>query len=478
MDVPLPYLINDTRKPELFRKTTFSGYLKKDVFNTLFKKIDEGKIPEVCLWSTECICSGYIDELWDRIIIYYSKFININSPFLPTHFIKNLVMFLRLKEDEHFKKHILDLRNSQEIRNHFCELFCIITNATKSRKSLTIPKIIPKDFIKDNFKKRLKAKDLNKVKSILLEEDPQEIIIMSNELANSISEYNYNINDSIYWISWILEWEKIAVLKKGKYECGYREIGREIDKKYKRDFIWLIWIIIFKEMQFRKMDMLEKEIKSLFELFKFQFTPSKKKRRIFLIFTAIQMLSPEFHFNQDMKNKYPIFEKYYYTLQASANINVLYKELKQDENLENDYVNSKIKQNATFVKTTFEEISSLESISQKRQYEKELKKKNKEYKKYLLEKQKQKKINKEERNTLKKGLIEHIDNMIINTSHLRPKQVRFKEPLIVDRKEVLEEKNKNKTVSIIENIDKKLGEDYNRKIKMDKLDVININKLN
>lgn len=190
------------------------------------------------------------------------------------------------------------------------------------------------------------------------------------------------------------------------------------------------------------------------------------------------MLSPEFHFNQDMKNKYPIFEKYYYTLQASANINVLYKELKQDENLENDYVNSKIKQNATFVKTTFEEISSLESISQKRQYEKELKKKNKEYKKYLLEKQKQKKINKEERNTLKKGLIEHIDNMIINTSHLRPKQVRFKEPLIVDRKEVLEEKNKNKTVSIIENIDKKLGEDYNRKIKMDKLDVININKLN
>mgnify|MGYP003994764105 CR=1 FL=1 len=111
-----------------------------------------------------------------------------------------------------------------------------------------------------------------------------------------------------------------------------------------------------------------------------------------------------------------------------------------------------------------------------------MKKKNKEYKKYLLEKQKKQNINKEERNTLKKGLIEHIDNMIINTSHLRPKQVRFKEPLIVDRKEVLEEKNKNKTVSIIENIDKKLGkklgEDYNRKIKMDKLDVININKLN
>ena len=34
MDVPIPFLINDTRKPEFLRKTTFSGYLKKDVLNT------------------------------------------------------------------------------------------------------------------------------------------------------------------------------------------------------------------------------------------------------------------------------------------------------------------------------------------------------------------------------------------------------------------------------------------------------------
>ena len=37
MDVPIPYLINDTRKIEYFKKQTYSGYKKLDVINTLFK---------------------------------------------------------------------------------------------------------------------------------------------------------------------------------------------------------------------------------------------------------------------------------------------------------------------------------------------------------------------------------------------------------------------------------------------------------
>ena len=78
MDVPVPYLINDTRKIDFFKKTTFSNFLKKDVFDALFKKIDEGKIADVCFWTAECIVSGYQDELWDRVINYYARYINIS----------------------------------------------------------------------------------------------------------------------------------------------------------------------------------------------------------------------------------------------------------------------------------------------------------------------------------------------------------------------------------------------------------------
>ena len=45
MDVPTPYLINDTRRPELFKKTTFSNYLKKDVFQQGGNKNKKKYIP-------------------------------------------------------------------------------------------------------------------------------------------------------------------------------------------------------------------------------------------------------------------------------------------------------------------------------------------------------------------------------------------------------------------------------------------------
>ena len=85
MDVPIPFLINDTRKIDSFKKQTYSGYKKLDVLNIIFKKLDENKLSEVCTWSTEAVSSGYIEELWERFINYYVKYISINSPLLPFH---------------------------------------------------------------------------------------------------------------------------------------------------------------------------------------------------------------------------------------------------------------------------------------------------------------------------------------------------------------------------------------------------------
>ena len=40
MDVPKQFIINDTRDVNQFHKMTYSGYLRKDVLDILFKKID------------------------------------------------------------------------------------------------------------------------------------------------------------------------------------------------------------------------------------------------------------------------------------------------------------------------------------------------------------------------------------------------------------------------------------------------------
>ena len=67
------YIIIDGRPLEAFKDKTFSDFKKKDVLNSLFKSIDQGKTEEACFWCTECIVSGYCEELFEKLIIYNSK---------------------------------------------------------------------------------------------------------------------------------------------------------------------------------------------------------------------------------------------------------------------------------------------------------------------------------------------------------------------------------------------------------------------
>ena len=453
MDVPTPYLINDTRKLEFFKKTTFSNYLKKDVLKTLFQKIDDGQVSEVCRWLCECIVSGYIEELWDKIIDYYTKYININSPLLPYHFYRKLVIFLKLYQNEHFKKHPVDLRNSQEIRNHWCEIMCILTNSTKSRKSLSIPKINQTDFQSAYFQKKLKAPNSNFSYNLIEKKDPPEMAVVINEFSYYLQKNNYRDREAMYWLAWSLEWEKLMILKIGRYECASRNLQGGIDKKHATDFIWLFWFVILREMSGRCTPMVANQIKSLYEFFKFKFTPSKKKRRLFLIYNAILLLDPKLDITPQ---KYPIFEKYYLIVQACANINTLFLTIKKEENLSNDYVNSKIKQEVGMVITKHEDVSQLNSLSEYRQKLKEKKQREKEHQQYLQKKSQRHKKNKEERENLKTSILTQIDNHIINTSHLRP--IVTTSSNVIEKIEQTKQKSKNysQTLSMMEKIDKKL----------------------
>lgn len=452
MDVPIPFLINDTRKLESFKKQTYSGYKKLDVLNIIFKKLDENKLGEVCSWGVEIICSGYIEELWDRIINYYVKFISINSPLLPYHFYTKLLQFLRVSQDEYFKKNPLDLRNSQEVRNHICEILCILNHATKRRNGLVLPKISKNEFQVEVFQKKLRAKDFSVSIAILEINDPKEMNIIANEFAYNLSDLHYNLGNALYWLSWILDWEKINIIKKGHYNCGLRDVSNSIDNKYKKDFIWIFWEIILKENDSRNNFHLNNQIKCLYEFFKFKYTGSRKKKRINIIICAMELLSPEYRFNKEMIDKYPIFEKYYLIVQACANINLLYKELKKEENLENEIINSKIKMEATNIITKYEDIQCLNDISIKRQKEKEYIQQLKEEKMLKKRQDKERKKTREQKDLHKQQVLDIIDNHIVDNSNSRAFHYNPSSDITHDYTE-----QDNKTINIIDNIDKKLS---------------------
>ena len=90
------FIIIDPRPLEAFKDKTFSDFKKTDVIKKLFKCIETDKIEEACYWVTECIVSGYSQELFEKLIIFNSKVIHINNPKLPEFLWRKYKTFLSL----------------------------------------------------------------------------------------------------------------------------------------------------------------------------------------------------------------------------------------------------------------------------------------------------------------------------------------------------------------------------------------------
>ena len=77
------YILIDPRPLEAFKDSTFSNFKKLEVYKALFKSIDTCKIEDACYWMTECVCSGYCQDVLEKCMIHASKVIHVNSPNLP-----------------------------------------------------------------------------------------------------------------------------------------------------------------------------------------------------------------------------------------------------------------------------------------------------------------------------------------------------------------------------------------------------------
>jgi len=316
------YKIIDTRLNEDFKQKTFSGFQKKDVIAALFKSIDQGKIENACHWCTECIISGYTLKIWDRLIVYACKIVHINNPKLPIYlYKKNMMLFNQLNRLECKNKDYLILRNSQMIRNLVCDLISTIITSEKKKKYDKLFKIKEGDF---NIKSSLQANIHILPSSILRFDDPEELKIIINEfyfhLKNQLSGYD----KAIYWILWLLEWERKHKKNKETWTISERKVDIKNDKD-KCDFIWIIWETIFIELSNRKNKMVTNNIKVLYSLYINNYTSSKRNTRLFIIYNAIGHLTNTLDYNKSIRNNMTVF------IQTQANINKMYEIVKKNE---------------------------------------------------------------------------------------------------------------------------------------------------
>ena len=310
------YEIIDTRGIKSFKKETFSGYKKADVIKTLLKSIDSKKVENASNWLVECIVSGYIIDIWEKLLIYSTSIININNPKLPNILYKKNVLFYNIigRYNIHSnKEEILLLRNNLELRHIFLSLLGLIILSDKTKRYDNYPKITEEDFNFDNIIKRLHSQFNLLPTNFIKFNEPEELKLIVNEIYYYLKDKKGGYEKSIYWIVWLIEWEKLNKKKLKNWNINERNI--EVKKKYRSDVVWIIWELIFLESE-NVDEKIVKQIKSLYELFIFDYNLQKKNKRLSYLYQAVCYLTHDINLDIEVLENIDVYLK----LQINANI--------------------------------------------------------------------------------------------------------------------------------------------------------------
>ena len=298
---------------------TFSKFKKSLAKKELLNNLYYGKIEQSCYWAAEYICAGHFSELWDIILFFLGKHIHLGNPKLPIYIEMRFQTFKEIVRNGYIDN-VIALRNNEKIRKLFAELISVLCLSKKKNSYDTI-KVEDADFDIINITNHLHATNISYAQKCFRKGDPSELFIALNEFVFNIS--TKNTMRAAYWVEWIMEFEKKCISKKKKCE-GERREKAPVESKMQKDVIWIIWETLINEASNRD-KLISRNMNSLLKLFCIQYTSATKRRRRFLIYFAISLITESWDLSTSIFTDKMTVEK------VVLNINVIYKQIKKNE---------------------------------------------------------------------------------------------------------------------------------------------------
>jgi hypothetical protein len=316
------FQINDIRSISDFKGESFSKYKKTDVRKELLNCMLDGKIEPACNWGAELICAGQFLDLWEIILTFLGKHVHLANPKLAIYLEMRYEKFKQIISTGYVED-ILRLRNNPQIRALFAEIICILCNTNKKHSFQGIKINKEEEYDMTHMSNKLKAPSVSYAQSVYKKDDPKELFISINEFAYHISTESNNSLQACFWLEWIMEFQKICANKKEKCLCERRS-NIPVDDKFQMDPIWIIWEIILKQST-EKNNIKNKILNSILKLYCLKYTPGVKKRRRYLIYYAISIITEQYDTKIDITKDKELVET------VVKKINAIYKQIKKNE---------------------------------------------------------------------------------------------------------------------------------------------------
>jgi hypothetical protein len=333
--------INDVRQAGEFKGITFSKYKKTEVRNKMFENIEKGKIEPACYWCAELVCAGHYMDIWETVLYYTGKHIHLGNPKIIIYLQNRFSIFKNIVSQGHFLDD-LQLRNNPTIRKLFAEVICTITlsNKKNSFESIKINRI--EEFDMTQMTERLKAPNTKYIEPFLKKDDPKELFIPVNEFIYNISAECKNMRTACYWIEWLVEFDNVCKKRKEPTYCERRPFVK-VENKFSKDIIWMLWEALLDYSAATKNPFIDKIMGSLLDVFSIRYTTASCKKRRYLLYFAVALLTEPVPTNIELINKKDVIDN------VVGQINQIYKQIKKNEESPNtDYLFANLEKQNTF----------------------------------------------------------------------------------------------------------------------------------
>lgn len=283
-ELPTQYQIHDNRSVKSMTKISFSGHAKKDVTYEFYHTVMNSLLPKALHWAVEMHVSGYDKLLWDTILDIYWRNINIQNP-------KLMFYLYELQQQIHELKHpsnssnTLD-RNHPMIRHRIADAVILVGQSNKNDLFFRriYPKVTENDFTYNSMRNMIQSDNTRYSDPYGGPSDSSDITLTMNEISYCLQHRNQDrFRYCIYWYTWMNRRAQLYRKETGQdLAVGYRDIS-EIDAKYKRDWIWPIWLITIDCIKQSHDAILDNVMKINYHFYKQGFTSAtKEKKKIYL----------------------------------------------------------------------------------------------------------------------------------------------------------------------------------------------------